>query len=106
MTKKRRQIDAGALAAAAVPQPDPVEKATTPPPPRPEFVREPPPVAKAPEPSPKKTGRAGKVQIQGYFPKETRRELKALAAQLDRTVEDLLAEAIADVLAKHGANQG
>ena len=46
------------------------------------------------------------MQIQGYFPKETRRELKALAAQLDRTVEDLLAEAIADVLAKHGANQG
>jgi hypothetical protein len=45
--------------------------------------------------------RANKVQIQGYFAEEVRRNLKILAAHESRTVEDLLSEAIADLLAKH-----
>ena len=53
----------------------------------------------APQPG---ASRAGKVQIQGYFPKETRRRLKTLAAAQDRTVEDLLGEALTLLLEKHG----
>jgi uncharacterized protein (DUF58 family) len=92
--QKRKPLDtaalaAAALAAAAVQQPDPVQLAT----------------AKPAAPPVKKAGasRAGRVQIQGYFPEETRRALKMLAVRQDRTVEDLLAEAIVDVLAKHAA---
>jgi hypothetical protein len=47
--------------------------------------------------------RVGRVAIQGYFSEETRRELKMLAVRQDRTVEDLLGEAVADVLRKYGA---
>jgi len=47
--------------------------------------------------------RTDKVQIQGYFPEETRRRLKMLAVQRDRTLEDLLGEAIADLFTKHSA---
>jgi hypothetical protein len=46
--------------------------------------------------------RIGKVQIQGYFPTATRARLKMLAARDSRTVEDLLAEAVEDLLRKHG----
>jgi len=44
-----------------------------------------------------------KVQIQGYFWPETRRRLKMLAAKEGRTVEELLGQAIADLLTKHGS---
>jgi hypothetical protein len=87
-SQKRKPLDTAALAAASVQQPDPVELATAKP------VVEPPKRAGGP--------RAGRVQIQGYFPEDTRRELKLLAVQKDRTVEDLLGEAILDVLAKYG----
>ena len=86
-SQRRKPLDTAALAAASVQQPDPVQLATAKP---------------AVEP-PKRAGgpRAGRVQIQGYFPEDTRRQLKMLAVRQDRTVEDLLGEAIADVLAKH-----
>ena len=87
--KKRKSLDMAALTSAALPQPDPVRLAVAP---------------QAGSEARSKNGqvsRANKVQIQGYFPESTRRELKALAATQGRTVEDLLAEAIADLLAKH-----
>jgi hypothetical protein len=87
--QKRKPLDTAALAAAAVQQPDPVQMATAKP------VAEPPKRAGA--------SRAGRVQIQGYFTEETRRALKMLAVRQDRTVEDLLGEAIVDVLAKYAA---
>ena len=87
--QKRKPLDTAALAAASVQQPDPVQLATAKP------VTE--PVKRA------GGSRAGRVQIQGYFPEETRRALKMLAVRQDRTVEDLLGEAIADLLAKHAS---
>lgn len=85
--QKRKPLDTAALAAAAVQQPDPVQLAT---------------VKPAAEPAKRAGGpRVGRVQIQGYFPEDTRRQLKMLAVRQDRTVEDLLGEAIADVLAKY-----
>ena len=93
---KRKPIDISALAAAARPQGDPVAKATAP-----ELARHSEPSATA---SREKTqSRTGRVQIQGYFPAETRRRLKMLAVEEGRTVEDLLGEAIADLLAKRHA---
>jgi hypothetical protein len=87
--QKRKPFDTAALAAAAVAQPDPVQQA----------------IAKPVAEPPKRAGgsRADRVQIQGYFPEETRRRLKMLAARTDRTVEDLLGEALADLLAKHAS---
>jgi hypothetical protein len=86
-SQKRKPLDAAALAAASVQQPDPVQLATARP------VAEP----------PKRAGgtRASRVQIQGYFPEDTRRQLKMLAVRQDRTVEDVLGEAIGDVLVKY-----
>ncbi len=86
---KRKPLDTAALAAAAVQQPDPVQLA----------------VAKPVAERPKRAGgsRLGRVPIGGHFPEETRRQLKMLAVRQDRTVEDLLSEAIADVLTKHSA---
>lgn len=83
-----KSLDLTAIAAAAVQQPDPVQMATAKP-----VVPE----------QPKRTGgsRAGRVQIQGHLPEETRRALKMLAVRQDRTVEDLLGEAIADVPLKY-----
>ena len=91
---KRKLIDISAIAAAAHPQGDPVAKATAPQP-----ARHPEPPAPASRASTQ--SRTGRVQIQGYFPSETRRRLKMLAVQQGRTVEDLLGEAIADLLVKH-----
>ncbi|MGC4089448.1 MAG: hypothetical protein QM756_16475 [Polyangiaceae bacterium] len=88
---KRKTLDIGALASAAVPQQDPVQKAILPPPVAPLLSE----VGK-----PAST-RANKVAIQGYFPKEVHRRLKILAVEKDRSLDDLLSEAIADLLAKH-----
>jgi hypothetical protein len=88
---KRKPLDTAAFASAAVPRPDPVEEATAPVPTR------------AAEPS--QMGRAGRVQIQGYFPRQTRRRLKTLAAAQDRTVEDLLGEALELVFKKYGLDE-
>ncbi len=86
---KRKPIDISAIAAAARPQGDPVMNATIP-----EPVKLLEPSETAPAPKSSAPSRAGRVQIQGYFPIETRRRLKMLAAQEGRTVEDLLGEAI------------
>jgi hypothetical protein len=93
---KRKPLDTAAFANAAIARPDPVEAA----------------IATAPMPAPvsaprhatepTQSSRVGKVQIQGYFPKETRRRLKTLAATQDRTIEDLLGEAITELLSRYG----
>jgi len=93
---KRKPIDISALAAAARPQGDLVAKATMPEPEKPPEAPSTAPKAAAPS-------RASRVQIQGYFPAETRRRLKVLAAQEGRTIEELLGEAINDLLAKRQA---
>jgi len=87
--KKRKSLDMAALTSAALPQPDPVRLAVAPRAGKEEHAKS------------GQVSRANKVQIQGYFPDSTRRELKALAATQGRTVEDLLTEAIADLLVKH-----
>jgi hypothetical protein len=46
--------------------------------------------------------RVGLVPISGFFPKDVRRQLKGLAAAQDRTVQDVLAEAINMVFIAHG----
>ena len=46
-------------------------------------------------------GRIPLVPITAHFPKEVRRQLKGLAFELDRTMHDLLAEALNDLFQKH-----
>jgi hypothetical protein len=89
---KRKPLDTAALAAAAVAQPDPVQLATAL------------PVAPSAKAGHSRVSRVGRVAIQGYFAEETRRELKMLAVRQDRTVEELLGEAVADLLRKYAAN--
>ena len=45
--------------------------------------------------------RAGKKQIQGYFPPVYRQTIKMLAAREERSVEMLLQEAMDDLFTKH-----
>jgi antitoxin-like ribbon-helix-helix protein len=67
---------------------------------------EPPPPAttdadSAPQPY-RQPGRDGTAPITAHFPKEVRKQLKGLAWELDRTMHDLIAEALNDLFAKHG----
>ena len=90
---KRKPLNTAAFASAAVPRPDPVEEATA-------------PLESTPRPAPQAgSSRADKVQIQGYFSKETRRRLKTLAAAEERTLEDLLGEALNLLFAKRGIDE-
>jgi hypothetical protein len=45
--------------------------------------------------------RAGRVQIAGFFSKETSRQLRLLARETDGTVQSLLTEALNDLFTKH-----
>lgn len=47
-------------------------------------------------------GRVTLVPITAHFPKEVRRQLKGLAFEQDRTMHDLLAEALNDLFSRHG----
>lgn len=107
MSPKRRPLDVAALGAAAIPQPDPVHEAnrSTARTSRPLKV-----VQEADEPdvgasprSKRAPSRRGLVQIQGYFPPETRRRLKILSVKMDRTAEDLLGEALEHLFEKYDA---
>jgi hypothetical protein len=53
-------------------------------------------------PNPVQRSRAGTVPITAYLPKEVRDRLKILAVRLDRTMNDLMAEALSDLFAKYG----
>lgn len=46
-------------------------------------------------------GRDGTAPITAHFPKEVRKQLKGLGVALDRTMHDLVAEALNDLFAKH-----
>ena len=46
--------------------------------------------------------REGKSNVTGYFPPAVKRQLRILAADRDTTIQDLLAEALNDLFAKHG----
>ena len=47
-------------------------------------------------------GRKGKSNVTGYFPPEVKKQLRLLAAEHDRTIQNLLAEALNDLFAKNG----
>jgi len=49
----------------------------------------------------KQPGRKTTAPITAHFPREVRRQLKGLAFDLDRTMHDLVAEALNDLFAKH-----
>jgi hypothetical protein len=55
-------------------------------------------MAKAPAPQP---SRAGTVAITAHLPREVRNRLKKLAVDLDRTMNDLIAEALTDLFTKY-----
>jgi len=57
------------------------------------------PQAKSPHFRP---SREGKSNVTGYFPPAVKRQLRILAADRDTTIQDLLAEALNDLFAKHG----
>jgi predicted transcriptional regulator len=46
--------------------------------------------------------RTGTVPITAHLPKEIRDRLKTLAVRLDRTMNDLMAEALSDLFTKYG----
>lgn len=46
--------------------------------------------------------RAGKSQIGAYFPPEVRRQLKAIAAEEEKTVQQLMGEALNMLFASRG----
>jgi hypothetical protein len=46
--------------------------------------------------------RAGTVPITAHLPKEVRDRPKILAVRLDRTMNELMAEALSDLFTKHG----
>ena len=54
------------------------------------------------EPRAGQPSRAGTVAITAHLPKEVRDRLKILAVRLDRTMNDLMAEALSDLFTKHG----
>jgi antitoxin-like ribbon-helix-helix protein len=105
MSPKRKQLNVAALGAAAIPQPDPVHEAnrsTAPTARSLKVVHETDEAeAVAPPTSKRAPSRRGLVQIQGYYPPETRRRLKILSVKMDRTAEDLLGEALAHLFEKY-----
>lgn len=84
------------LAAALAEQAGSTRRKPEPPPPPPAANRSdgPPPY--------RQPGREGTAPITAHFPKEVRKQLKGLAVDLDRTMHDLVAEALNDLFAKHG----
>ena len=47
-------------------------------------------------------GRADKVNVTGYFPPAVKKQLRLLSAEQDKTMQQILAEALNDVFAKYG----
>lgn len=50
----------------------------------------------------KRTSRDGKRQLAAYFDRDACIQFKALAAMRDRTVQELLGEAVNDLFTKYG----
>lgn len=105
---KRRPIDLGALQAVAIPQPDPVEEVARPTKAPPKRAGKAPAkrkatTAEAPARAHKQqqASRQGKVGIQFWTEPETRKQLKRFAMEHDRTLDDLLREAVANFMAEN-----
>jgi hypothetical protein len=56
----------------------------------------------APKPFAVQPGRVGKKQVMGYFAGEAKKQLKQLGVDLEKTEQDLLAEALNLLFAKYG----
>ena len=56
-----------------------------------------------PEPTDAKTrsDRVGKSNVTGYFPNEVKKQLRMMAAEQDKTIQQLLAEALNGLFAKY-----
>lgn len=50
----------------------------------------------------KRSSRDGKRQLAAYFDRDACKQFKALAAMRDRTVQELLGEAVNDLFEKYG----
>jgi len=59
------------------------------------------PTAKTRPTPPVAPSRAGKRSVSGHFAPDVSRQLRILAAETDRTVQDLLEEALNDLFRKH-----
>ena len=60
-------------------------------------------VTRAPSDNPHyRPGRAMQVNVTGYFPPEVKKQLRLLSAEQDKTIQQILAEALNDVFAKYG----
>jgi len=105
MDLKELSLDVSSLQSRAVEQPDPVASAV-------EETRK--PAIKLAKPATKREdtaqearapqkGRIGKVSVQTWVSRETRRRLRLLAIQTDVTIEEYLAKAIDEILAQHKA---
>lgn len=57
--------------------------------------------ARRPRAASPRPDRAGQVMISGYFPAETRRRLKIVAARQDRTLQQVMADAFEAWLKRH-----
>ena len=60
------------------------------------------PVEKLTENPHYRPGRANKVNLTGYFPPEVKKQLRMMCAEQDKTIQQILAEALNDLFAKHG----
>ena len=67
----------------------------------PAFFPEPEPVQEAPGRAMAKT-RMGTKQVAAHFPEDVAWQLRALAVERKTTVQNLMAEALNDLFAKHG----
>ena len=61
--------------------------------------------ASAPKSQHFRPSREGKSNVTGYFPPAVKKQLRILAADRDTTIQDLLAEALNDLFAKHGRHE-
>jgi hypothetical protein len=68
---------------------------------RPEQAAEPQALAEPPAVSTARRDREGKKLIAGHFPKATWAELRHLSVVADKTGQELLEEALADLFAKY-----
>jgi len=49
--------------------------------------------------------RVGKSNVTGYFPNEVKKQLRMMAAEQDKTIQQLLAEALNGLFAKYGKGE-
>ncbi len=54
---------------------------------------------------PSQQSRIGKVNVTGYFPPDVKASLRLVQAKRGGTIQDILAEALNDVFAKHNVPQ-